>query len=87
MLCGILIILTDLIVLVRYCVQRVCLDAVTGRLSGVAEECVYPCHTKPLAEKDGEMNVFLDVMISLGVCTVLTPDVYSGTITRGLNSQ
>jgi len=64
---------------------RVCVDAVTGRLSGVG--ClvwIYQCHIRALVER--VMSVGLDQMISPGVCSALPPRAYSFTITHGLNS-
>ncbi len=57
------------------------MDAVTGRLSGVEIMCVHRCHIRASAERDGGMSVCLDIMISPGVCTTLTPVTHSNTIT------
>ncbi len=46
------------------CEESVC--AVTGRLSGVVGR-KYQCHIRASAERDGEVSVALDVMISPGV--------------------
>ena len=63
----ILIIQRDLIVGVRCCVERVCLDAATGRLSGVGSGgLIYQSHIKASAGEDRLMTVGLDVMISPG---------------------
>ncbi len=43
------------------------MDAVTGRLSGVEIICVYQCHIRASAEREGLMPVGLDIMISPGV--------------------
>ncbi len=41
------------------CVERVCGDAVTGRLSGVESMvCLYQCHIRASAGRDGVMTVF-----------------------------
>ncbi len=54
----ILIIQTDLIIGVRCCVERVCLDAVTGSCSGVETEVyVYQCHIRASAGRDQVMSV------------------------------
>ncbi len=79
-----LIIQTDLKVFLRCCVERECVDAVTGRWSGVVG-WVYQCHIRASAGRDGERSVSLGVMISPGVCTALTPAAHSGTITNRLN--
>ncbi len=60
------------------------MDAVTGRLSGVEILCIYQCHIRASAGR--VMSVYLDIMISPGVCTALPPDTHSGTITYGLIS-
>ncbi len=57
------------------------MDAVTGRLSGVEIMCVYQCHIRASAGKDGVLSVCLDVIISPGVCTALPPNTHSHTIT------
>ncbi len=75
----ILIIQTDLIVCVRCCVERVCVDAVTGSCSGV-EVCIYQCHIRASAGRE-VMSVCLDIMISPGVCSALPPVTHSITIT------
>ncbi len=79
----ILIIQTDLMCL-RCCVERVCVDAVTGSCSGVLVKmvlCVYQCHIRASAGRDEGKSVCLDIMISPGVCAALPPDTHSGTIT------
>ncbi len=44
------------------------MDAVTGRLSGVeVKMCVYQCHIRASAGRDGVMSVGLEIMISPGV--------------------
>ncbi len=47
---------------VKCCVERVCMDAVTGRLSGVDMRCLvvwrYQCHIRASAGRDGVMSVF-----------------------------
>ncbi len=63
------------------------MDAVTGSCSGVEiEVCLYQCHIRASAGRDGMMSVCLDSMISPGVCSALPPDTRSGTITNGLLS-
>ncbi len=60
------------------------MDAVTGRLSGVLvnmEVCIYQCHIRASAGRDGVMSVGLDLMISPGVCTAVPPVTHSDTIT------
>jgi len=82
----ILIIQTDLIIFSRCCVERVCVDAVTGSCSGVEIMCVYQCHIRASAGRDGVMNVCLDWMISPGVWSVLRTVTHSYTITKRLFS-
>ncbi len=78
----ILIIQTDLIIIIRCCVERVCVDAVTGSWSGVEiMVCVYQCHIRASAGRDGVMSVCLDIMISPGVWSALPPVTHSDTIT------
>ncbi len=43
------------------------MDAVTGRLSGVEIICVYQCHIRASAGREGLIPVDLDIMISPGV--------------------
>ena len=62
----ILIIQRDLMSGSRCCVERVCLDAATGRLSGVGG-FIYQSHIKASAGEEGVVSVCLDVMISPGV--------------------
>ncbi len=82
----ILIIQTDLIVILSCCVERVCVDAVTGSWSGVEiMVCVYQCHIRASAEREVK-SVCLDVMISPGVWSALPPVTHSDTITCGLIS-
>ncbi len=83
---SILIIQTDLMMCGRCCVERVCVDAVTGSCSGVEIMCLYQCHIRASAGRDGVMSVGLDIMISPGVWTALPPDTHSYTITYGLIS-
>ncbi len=83
----ILIIQTDLMCMLRCCVERVWVDAVTGSWSGVEiMVCVYQCHIRASAGKDRVMSVCLDLMISPGVWTALRPDTHSYTIPYGLFS-
>ncbi len=77
----ILIIQTDLIIIIRCCVERVCVDAVTGSCSGAGLVCVYQCHIRASAGRDRVKSVCLEVMISPGVWTALPPVTHSGTIT------
>ena len=51
----------------RCCVERVCLDAATGRLRGVRCGFIYQSHIKASAGEEGVVSVCLDVMISPGV--------------------
>ncbi len=57
------------------------MDAVTGRLSGVEIMCIYQCHIRASAGRNGVLGVCLDIMISPGVCSVLPPVTHSDTIT------
>ncbi len=61
------------------------MDAVTGSWSGV-DVCLYQCHIRASAGRDGVMSVCLDIMISPGVCSALPPDTHSYTITYRLIS-
>ena len=63
----ILIIQRDLMCGLRCCVERVCLDAATGRLSGVGSGLIYQSHIKASAGEERLMSVCLDIMISPGV--------------------
>ncbi len=46
------------------------MDAVTGRMSGVEiMVCVYQCHIRASAGREGVKSVGLDIMISPGVCS------------------
>ena len=81
----ILIIQRDLMGVLRCCVERVCLDAATGRLSGVGR-FIYQSHIKASAGEEGVMSVCLDVMISPGVWTSTAAAPLSGTIINTLNS-
>ncbi len=81
----ILIIQTDLMGGIRCCVERVCVDAVTGRLSGVEiMVCLYQCHIRASAGR--VMSVCLDLMISPGVCTAVAPVTHSDAIKQRLIS-
>ncbi len=62
------------------------MDAVTGSKCGLEKKCLYQCHIRASAGRDGMMSVGLDVMISPGVCSALPLDTHSGTITNGLIS-
>ena len=42
------------------------MDAVTGRLSGV-DVCIYQCHIRASAGREGVKSVGLGIMISPGV--------------------
>ena len=76
----ILIIQRDLIGGLRCCVERVCLDAATGRLSGVGCGFIYQSHIKAPAGEEWVMSVCLDVMISPGVWASPAWAPLSGTI-------
>ncbi len=82
----ILIIQTDLMCIIRCCVERVWVDAVTGSWSGVEMVCIYQCHIRASAGRDRVMSVCLDIMISPGVWSALPPDAHSDTITYRLFS-
>ncbi len=83
----ILIIQTDFSIILRCCVERVCVDAVTGSWSGVEiKVCIYQCHIRASVGRDGVKSVGLDLMISPGVCAALPPVTHSGTITWRLIS-
>ncbi len=57
------------------------MDAVTGSWRGVEiMVCVYQCHIRASAGRE-VMSVCLDVMISPGVWTALSPVTHSDTIT------
>ena len=75
----------DLISGVRCCVQRVCLDAATGRLSGVGR-FIYQSHIKASAGEERVLSVGLDIMISPGVWASPAAAPLSVTIIKGLNS-
>ncbi len=63
------------------------MDAVTGSWSGVESiVCVYQCHIRASAGKDGVKSVCLDSVISPGVCSAFPLDSHSGTITYRLIS-
>ncbi len=81
------IIQTDLII-IRCCVERVCVDAVTGRLSGVdmIMVCIYQCHIRASTRREKVMSVGLDVMIIPGVWSAILTDTHSNTITLRLVS-
>ncbi len=64
------------------------MDAVTGSWSGVEiMVCLYQCHIRASAGRDGVKSVCLDVMISPGVCSALPPVTHSDTITYRLISM
>ena len=69
----------------RCCVERVCLDAATGRLRGVGG-FIYQSHIKASAGEEGLMSVCLDGMISPGVCSSAAAAPLSYTILKTLNS-
>ncbi len=62
------------------------MDAVTGRLSGLGMVCLYQCHIRASAGRDGVKSVGLDLMISPGVCSALPPDTHLDSIKHGLIS-
>ena len=70
---------------IRCCVERVRLDAATGRLSGVGG-FIYQSHIKASAGEEGVMSVGLDIMISPGVCSSTPAAPFSVTIIKRLNS-
>ena len=70
----------------RCCVERVCLDAATGRLSGVSGGLIYQSHIKASAGEEGVMSVRLEVMISPGDWASTAPAPLSATIIKRLNS-
>ena len=82
----ILIIQRDLMGGIRYCVERVCLDSATGRLSGVGGRFIYQSHIKASAGEEGVLSVGLDIMISPGVCSSPAAAPFSDTIIKRLNS-
>ncbi len=83
----ILIIQTDLMCIIRCCVERVWVDAVTGSWSGVEiMVSVYQCHIRASAGRDGVKSVGLEIMISPGVWTALCSVTHSYTITYRLIS-
>ncbi len=61
------------------------MDAVTGSWSGV-DMCVYQCHIRASAGRDGVKSVCLDIMIIPGVCFALPPVTHSYTIIERLIS-
>ncbi len=74
-------------VFLRCCVERVCVDAVTGRWSGVGWLVwEYQCRIRASAGRERVMIVYLDLMISHGDCAALTPGTHSDTIRKHLNS-
>ncbi|XDV28042.1 hypothetical protein PO909_031447, partial [Leuciscus waleckii] len=82
-----LFIRTDFMIFLRCCVERVCVDAVTGRWSGVGRlGWEYQCHIRASAGREMVTIVSLDLMISPGDCPALTPGVHSDTIRKWLNS-
>ncbi len=62
------------------------MDAVTGSCSGVEMVCLFQCHLRASAGRDGVMSVGLDIIINHWVCSALPPDTHSGTIPYGLIS-
>ncbi len=73
---------TDFSIILRCCVERVCVDAVTRSWSGVEiKVCAYQCHIRASGGRDRVMSVCLDSMISSGVCTALPPVTHYITIT------
>ncbi len=62
------------------------MDAVTGSWSGVGMVCLYQCHIRASAGRDGVKSVGLDLMISPGVCSALPPDTHLDSIKHGLIS-
>ncbi|KAK6309289.1 hypothetical protein J4Q44_G00207520, partial [Coregonus suidteri] len=70
---------------VRFCVERVCLDAVTGRWSGVGRMFIQQSHIKTSAEQ-GQM-VDLDTITSPGVYSTIVVVIGSYTIMLGLKYQ
>src|SRR4029434_1617908 len=82
----ILIIQRDLMGGVRCFVERVCLDAATGRLSGVGGGFIYQSHIKASAGAEGVISVGLDGMISPGVWTSPASAPICGTIINTLHS-
>ncbi len=63
-----------------------CVDAVTGSLSGVGCVCLYLSPIRASAGRERVLSVCLAVIISLGVCSALPPNARSGTITQRLFS-
>ncbi len=62
------------------------MDAVTGSCSGVGMVCLYQCHIRASAGRDGVKSVGLDLMISPGVFSALPPDTHLDSIRYGLIS-
>ncbi len=62
-----------------FCVEIVCLDAVTGRLNGLTM-LLYQWHIKESGRKDEVVRVNLDTICTLGVWYVITTNSLSGTI-------
>lgn len=61
-------------VTVRCCVNRVYVDAVTGRLNGAGVDgCTSQCRIKGSAEKDVVRSAGLDTMLNPGVWSVVPP--------------
>lgn len=67
----------------RCCVERECVDSVTGRWSGVGiMGFLSQCHIKTSAEKEAVMSVYLDAIISPGICSASPPVTHSYTTTK-----
>ncbi|XP_050958052.1 NACHT, LRR and PYD domains-containing protein 12 [Labeo rohita] len=68
-----------------YYPQVLCRESVCGRcyweIEWSGDVCVYQCHIRASAGRDGVMSVCLDIMISPGVCSALLTDTHSDTIT------
>ncbi len=77
----ILIIQTDLMSVFRFCVERVWLDAVTGRLNGTVVIFLYQRQIKESRRKE-PVTVGLDTTKYPGVCTVYWTDSLSNTTVR-----
>ncbi len=59
--------------------QKVCVDAVTGRWR-VTAMWVYQCRINTSAARERIQSACLDIMISPGVCSAPLPDTHSGTM-------
>ncbi len=62
------------------------MDAVTGSWSVLGMVCLYQCHIRASAGREGVKSVGLDLMISPGVCSALPPDTNLDSIRHGLIS-